>query len=75
MQRFDLATAPLMRVVVARVGPSRSLLLIVIHHLVMDGWSNGVLVRDLFALYQSMAHGKTPVLPHLELSYFDWAAR
>ena len=48
---FDLARGPLLRLRLARLGPAEHVLLAVVHHTVFDGWSVGVLVRELAALY------------------------
>jgi amino acid adenylation domain-containing protein len=48
---FDLERGPLLRTVLLRTGAAEHLLLLVVHHLVIDGWSLGVLVRDLAACY------------------------
>ena len=50
---FDLATGPLYRFAVARLAEDRHVLGLTIHHLVTDGWSNGVLLRDLAMLYDA----------------------
>jgi NRPS condensation-like uncharacterized protein len=50
---FDLARGPLLRAVVFRLAPRRHRLLLVVHHIVSDGWSMGVLVRELGAHYQA----------------------
>ncbi|MGW5053661.1 non-ribosomal peptide synthase/polyketide synthase [Actinokineospora sp. NPDC004072] len=48
---FDLANGPLLRAALLRVGPRDHVLSLVLHHIVTDGWSNGILLRDLAALY------------------------
>jgi amino acid adenylation domain-containing protein len=67
LRPFDLAAGPLLRVALLRLGPERHLLLMVLHHIVSDGWSNGVLVRELTALYDGRA------LPELPIQYADFA--
>ena len=59
---FDLERAPLFRVTMVRAGP-RTRLLVVAHHLVFDGWSAGVFVRDLAAAYEVARQGTPPLLP------------
>ncbi|MFD4636955.1 amino acid adenylation domain-containing protein [Lentzea sp. NPDC058436] len=59
--RFDLGTPPLLRAMALRLGPEHHLLVLTNHHLVMDGWSTPLLMRDLFALYA--ADGASAGLP------------
>ncbi|MFD0387258.1 condensation domain-containing protein [Tistrella bauzanensis] len=68
-RRFELATGPLLRTVLIRVArdPGRHRLVVVLHHAAADGWSLGVLVRELAALYGGEA------LPALPLRYADAA--
>ncbi len=54
---FDLQRGPLLRATLLRTGPSEHLLLLVVHHIVIDGWSLTVLVRDLAGLYAAAAGG------------------
>ena len=65
---FDLESGPLARAVLLRLGPEEHLVLLSLHHLVCDGWSIGVLLRDLAALYEGAP------LPELPVRYTDWAA-
>jgi amino acid adenylation domain-containing protein len=60
---FDLGRAPLMRARLMRLSSESHLLVIVVHHLVADGWSVGILVRDLAALYAGSVEGLTPARP------------
>ncbi|WP_200215663.1 non-ribosomal peptide synthetase [Micromonospora coerulea] len=64
---FDLADGPLLRVVLQRVGPGEWVLGVVLHHVVFDGWSMGVFVRELTTLYQG---GQLDPLP---IQYGDYA--
>jgi amino acid adenylation domain-containing protein len=64
---FDLSTGPLFRAVLMRLGTARHALMIVLHHIVSDGWSTGVLVSDLAAHYGG---GSLPPLP---IQYADFA--
>ncbi|HLX28075.1 MAG TPA: amino acid adenylation domain-containing protein [Casimicrobiaceae bacterium] len=67
-QRFDLSWPPLLRATLYRVGDADSLLALVIHHIVSDGWSMGVLWRDLRLLYAD----EEASLPALPLQYSDY---
>ena len=70
---FDLAQGPLIRSAVLRLGPEDHILLINMHHIVSDGWSVGVLYRELSALYVAFAEGKPSPLPELAVQYKDFA--
>ncbi|WP_218823744.1 condensation domain-containing protein [Inquilinus limosus] len=70
---FDLAAAPLLRATLLRLGPAEHSLLLGLHHIVADGWSIGVLIDDLGALYRAaLAHGPAD-LPPLPVQYLDYA--
>lgn len=71
---FDLATGPLMRARLLRLAPDDHALLLVWHHLVVDGWSVRIVLRDLAALYSGRAGGPAAALPHLTHGYGDFAA-
>jgi len=70
---FDLARPPLLRARVLRISPEESLLLLVLHHIVGDGWSSRILVRELGALYLEASGGAPANLPPLPLTYKDFA--
>jgi len=71
---FDLSTGPLLRVTLLRLAPGRHLELLTVHHIVADGWSLGVLGREIEALYASFSAGQPPALPALPMQYADFAA-
>ncbi|MET0397587.1 MAG: amino acid adenylation domain-containing protein, partial [Longimicrobiaceae bacterium] len=71
---LDLAAGPLLRAVLIRLAPERHFLLLVAHHVVTDGWSLRVVVRDLSALYAAAAFGAAAQLPPLPVEYADYAA-
>ncbi|MBZ4423325.1 non-ribosomal peptide synthetase, partial [Myxococcus sp. RHSTA-1-4] len=73
-QPFDLEKGPLLRTVLYRWGEREHLLLLNVHHIVSDGWSLGVLVRELGALYPALAAGRASPLPPLPMQYADFAA-
>ncbi|GAA1227046.1 hypothetical protein GCM10009665_16950 [Kitasatospora nipponensis] len=73
-QPFSLANGPLLRMVLLTLEPDHHLLLAVVHHIIADDWSMGVLWRDLSALYRARATGRAADLPHLTLGYCDYAA-
>ncbi|MCJ8274470.1 MAG: amino acid adenylation domain-containing protein, partial [Psychrosphaera sp.] len=71
--RFDLNNGPLMRTGLIRLSQQRHVLLINMHHIVTDGWSMGVLVKELTALYSSFIDdGQNPLAP-LPIQYADYA--
>lgn len=69
---FDLARAPLIRVSLFRLGESDHVLLVVMHHIVSDGWSLGVMVREFSELYGSYAGGRPSPLEDLKIQYLDY---
>ncbi len=70
---FDLARGPLLRISLVRLAQEEHLVLLNLHHIVSDGWSMGVLVRELGALYRSFHAGEPSPLPELPLQYADFA--
>ncbi len=71
---FALAEGPLWRTWLARLSGTGHLLLVVVHHTVFDGWSAGVLVRELAALYGAQVQSGEPAdLPELPVQYADFA--
>ncbi|HEY0192987.1 MAG TPA: amino acid adenylation domain-containing protein, partial [Kofleriaceae bacterium] len=71
---FALDRAPLLRAVVYSQGEARHTLVLIVHHIAIDGWSLGVLVRELDACYAANRHGVPAVLPALPIQYADYAA-
>ncbi|HEU0076107.1 MAG TPA: amino acid adenylation domain-containing protein, partial [Longimicrobiaceae bacterium] len=71
---FDLAAGPLLRVSAVRLDEAEWGLLFTMHHIVSDGWSMGVLVREVSALYDALAEGREAGLPELPVQYADYAA-
>jgi amino acid adenylation domain-containing protein len=70
---FDLACGPLLRATLLRLEAERHVALFTLHHIVADGWSVNVLVRELGELYASCKDARPPVLPELPLQYADFA--
>ena len=70
---FDLSRWPLLRIRLLKLGPENHVALLTVHHIVSDGWSMGVLVREVAALYEAYIEGKTSPLPELPLQYVDFA--
>jgi amino acid adenylation domain-containing protein len=72
-QRFDLAEDRLLRVALLRLAADQHVLVLAMHHVVSDGWSIGVLVREVEALYAAFAQGLPSPLPELPVQYADYA--
>ncbi|HEY0014879.1 MAG TPA: amino acid adenylation domain-containing protein, partial [Longimicrobium sp.] len=70
---FDLSAGPLFRAALLRLGAEEHVLLLSMHHIVSDGWSMGVLYRELSALYEAYREGRTSPLPELPVQYADYA--
>jgi amino acid adenylation domain-containing protein len=71
---FDLSRAPLLRTLLVRLAPEEHALLAVMHHIVGDGWSMGVLAREVGALYAAFLAGEPSPLAEPALQYADFAA-
>ncbi|MFQ5749079.1 MAG: condensation domain-containing protein, partial [Planctomycetota bacterium] len=71
---FDLAAAPLLRVQLYRVGAKRLFLSVCMHHIVADGWSAGLLMREMLALYDAFSSGRPSPLAPVAIGYADYAA-
>jgi amino acid adenylation domain-containing protein len=71
---FDLAHGPLVRGRLVRMAADDHVLLLTMHHIVSDGWSMGVLHRELGTLYAAFARGEPDPLPPLPVQYADYAA-
>jgi amino acid adenylation domain-containing protein len=67
LRAFDLAAGPLLRATLLRLAAQEHLLILILHHAVSDGWSNGILVRELTTAYEGGA------LPELPIQYADFA--
>jgi hypothetical protein len=71
--RYDLSCGPLLRVNLLRLGDNDHVLLFTMHHIISDGWSMGVIVRELTALYEAYRKGHPSPLPELTIQYADYA--
>ena len=72
-QPFDLETGPLLRAQLLRLAAEEHLLLLSVHHIASDGWSMGVLWRELSSAYSALVSGQRPDLPRLPVQYADYA--
>jgi len=70
---FDLAQGPLLRVVVLSSGDRDHVVLFTMHHIVTDGWSSGVMIREVTAFYRAFVNGGPSPLSELPIQYADFA--
>jgi amino acid adenylation domain-containing protein len=70
---FDLTKSPLLRVTLLKLQPEKHILLINMHHIISDGWSIGIFVRELSHLYGAFVAGEKPTLADLPIQYADFA--
>ena len=70
---FDLADGPLWRAKLLRLGEHDHILMTTMHHIICDGWSMGVIQREVSALYAAFAEGRPSPLPPLPIQYADYA--
>ncbi|HZI16961.1 MAG TPA: amino acid adenylation domain-containing protein [Pyrinomonadaceae bacterium] len=70
---FDLARGPLLRASLLRLGPQDHVLTFAMHHIVSDGWSLGILAREVSVLYEAFSAGAPSPLSELPVQYADYA--
>jgi amino acid adenylation domain-containing protein len=70
---FDLSAGPIFRAALLRLSAEEHVLLLSMHHIVSDGWSMGVLLREMSALYAAYREGRESPLPELAVQYADYA--
>ena len=70
---FDLAKDPITRNVLLKMSGEDHVLIMLTHHIASDGWSSGILMRELTALYEAALLGKPAELPELPIQYADYA--
>ena len=70
---FDLRQSPLIRSRLLRLQADEHLLLLTMHHIISDGWSIGIIIRELAVLYDAFRHGRTSPLEDLKIQYADYA--
>jgi len=71
---IDLTSGALVRARLVRIAPLQHVLILVMHHLVSDGWSLSVLARELSVAYNAFRDGRTPAMEPLRIQYRDYAA-
>lgn len=74
-QPFDLACFPVFRTGLIRLQEDRHLFYLIIHHMLFDGWSRNIFIKEFCELYRSCQAGVAPNLPALPIQYRDYAAR
>jgi amino acid adenylation domain-containing protein len=70
---FDLHRGPLLRAHLLEIAPGDHVLLLVMHHIVADGWSVGVLCHEMATIYNTLVTGEELALPELAYQYIDYA--
>jgi amino acid adenylation domain-containing protein len=70
---FDVAQGPLLRATLLQLGEEEQVGLLTMHHIVTDGWSAGILIREMVALYQAFSSGLRSPLADLPIQYVDFA--
>jgi amino acid adenylation domain-containing protein len=70
---FDLAKGSLLRANLFRIGADNHVMLLTMHHIVSDGWSAGILARELSEFYRAFAASEEALLPELPVQYADFA--
>ena len=71
---YNLQVAPLVRSVLFREQQEAHVFFLGMHHIIFDGWSFDILIKELFTIYSELLHGKHPLLPELPIQYGDFAA-
>ncbi|MEW6738111.1 MAG: condensation domain-containing protein, partial [Acidobacteriota bacterium] len=72
-QPFDLVNGPLLRTTLLQLAEQEHILLISVHHIVFDGWSRAVLIREMATLYEAFSAGNPSTLSELCIQYADFA--
>lgn len=73
-QPFDLATSPMFRARLLRLAADEYVLIFILHHIITDGWSNGVLLREVAVIYNALVQQQAVPLKQLDIQYADFAA-
>ena len=71
---FDLSSPPFLRTIIAPVASDHNVVMLLMHHILMDGWSMGKIWSEIMALYKSITTGGKLALTELPLQYSDFAA-
>ncbi|MEO8659882.1 MAG: condensation domain-containing protein [Bryobacteraceae bacterium] len=71
--RIPIETSPLVRLKLIRLSPVRHTLALSMHHMICDGWSNGIILTEFATLYEAFSKGKASPLPELPIQFADYA--
>ncbi len=71
-QPFDLSLGPLIRFLLIQLAPEKHILVIVLHHIIADGWSVKILIHEFSAIYGAFCAGRSSSLPALPIQYADY---
>lgn len=71
-QTFDLSSQPLLRGLLLRLGEEEYQLVLILNHIIVDGWSINILSRELGEIYKALVNGKPSPLPELPIQYLDF---
>jgi amino acid adenylation domain-containing protein len=72
MHPFDLRTGPLLRAQLLRLAHDEHVMLVAMHHIISDGWSLAIFLREMATLYETFRLGRRPRLPELKVQYADF---
>ncbi len=70
---FDLSQSPLLRIILLQLREDDHVILLTMHHIISDGWSVAVLIKEMTALYEAFSRDKPSPLPDLKIQYADFA--
>ena len=70
---FNLAKGPLVRMSLIKMGDEEHIILLTMHHIISDGWSMGVLISEIAAIYDAFTRGRPSPLPPLKIQYADFS--
>ncbi|MFN6531145.1 non-ribosomal peptide synthetase [Nostoc sp. ChiSLP03a] len=70
---FDLASSPLIRACVVKLKELKHAFILTVHHIIVDGWSTSILMRELATIYSAICNNLSPELPELPIQYADFA--
>jgi len=71
-QVIDLRTGPVLYAHLVHLGTRQHVMALTMHHIVCDGWSNGILIRDFTLIYEALLAGREPALPELPFQFADF---
>ncbi|MEW6736479.1 MAG: condensation domain-containing protein, partial [Acidobacteriota bacterium] len=70
---FDLTSGPLFRALLLRLDEQEHILFLSMHHIIFDGWSLGILLKELAIIYETLLNGEPACLPNLPIQYADFS--